>query len=61
MAARDRLFLFDDSVARSWHPFALTRPAGELLFGTETLRARCERVFGTLCEGHFAGDDPCHR
>ncbi len=56
MAARGRLFLFDDSVARSWHPFALTRPAGELLFGTETLRARCERVFGTPCEGHFAGD-----
>ncbi|MCY4573399.1 MAG: putative sugar nucleotidyl transferase [Gemmatimonadetes bacterium] len=56
MAAPHRLFLFDDPVARGWHPFALTRPAGELLFGTETLRARSERVFAARCEGHFAGD-----
>ncbi len=56
MAAPRRLLLFDDEVARGWHPFALTRPAGELLFGTETLRARCERVFGARCEGHLAGD-----
>lgn len=50
-----RLFLFDDRVARDWRPFALTRPAGELLFGTETLRARAERVWGLRCEGHLAG------
>ncbi len=56
MPAPPRLFLFDDPVARGWHPFALTRPVGELLFGTETLRARCERVFGVVCEGHLAGD-----
>lgn len=56
MAAPHRFFLFDDPVARAWHPFALTRPVGELLFGTETLRARCERVFGIPCEGHLAGD-----
>lgn len=49
-----RLLLLDDPDARDWHPFALTRPAGELLFGTETLRARCERVFGMACEGHLA-------
>ena len=53
--APGRLFLFDDPVARNWHPFALTRPAGEILFGTETLRARCERVFGLRCEGHISG------
>lgn len=51
-----RLFLFDDPVARDWRPFALTRPVGELLFGTETLRARAERVWRLQCEGHLAGD-----
>lgn len=54
--APDRLFLFDDAVARGWDPFALTRPAGEILFGTETLRARCERVFGVRCDGHLVGE-----
>lgn len=48
------LLLFDDDVARRWEPFALTRPAGELLFGTLTLRARAERVFGLRCSGHLA-------
>ena len=51
-----RLFLFDDAVARDWRPFSVTRPAGELLFGTETLRARAERVWGLKCEGHLAGE-----
>lgn len=51
-----RLLLFDDPAARDWRPFALTRPAGELLFGTETLRARAERVWGLRCEGHLAGE-----
>lgn len=50
-----RLFLFDDPAARDWRPFTLTRPAGELLFGTETLRARAERAWGLPCEGHLAG------
>lgn len=54
MAAR--LFLFDDPVARDWLPFSLTRPAGELLFGTLTLRARAERAWGLTCEGHLAGE-----
>ncbi|MFW6202557.1 MAG: putative sugar nucleotidyl transferase, partial [Gemmatimonadota bacterium] len=35
-----------------WRPFTLTRPAGELLFGTETLRARSERAFDMPCIGH---------
>ena len=50
-----RLFLVDDEVARGWLPFTLTRPAGEILFGTETLRARAERVLELECEGHLAG------
>ena len=51
-----RLFLFDDDAARRWQPFTLTRPAGEILFGTESLRARAERVLRLKCEGHLAGD-----
>ncbi len=51
-----RLFVYDDSVAGSWDPFTLTRPAGEMLFGTETLRARIERVFGIACRGHIASE-----
>ena len=51
-----RLFLYDDPVARNWQPFSLTRPVGEMLFGTETLRARIERVFRTACRGHLVGD-----
>ena len=46
-----RLLLFDDRVARTWEPFALTRPVGELLFGCLTLRQRAERAL----ELPFAG------
>lgn len=51
-----RLFLYDDPVARDWQPFSLTRPAGEMLFGTETLRARIERVFRMACCGYVVCD-----
>ncbi|HUH11466.1 MAG TPA: putative sugar nucleotidyl transferase [Longimicrobiales bacterium] len=47
------LVLFDDIVARRWEPFALTRPAGELRYGIETLRERAERVLGLPCIGHL--------
>ncbi len=48
------LYLFDDAAARDWLPFTLTRPAGELRFGTMTLRARAERMLDTACAGHLA-------
>jgi UDP-N-acetylglucosamine diphosphorylase/glucosamine-1-phosphate N-acetyltransferase len=48
-----QLFLFDDAQARSWFPFTLTRPAGELLFGTRTLRQRAEEVLRIKCRGHI--------
>lgn len=51
------LILFDDAVARDWYPFTLTRPAGELLLGTLTLRERLERVTGARCIGHVASPD----
>jgi UDP-N-acetylglucosamine diphosphorylase/glucosamine-1-phosphate N-acetyltransferase len=54
-----KLYLFDDQVADGWHPFALTRPCGELLFGTMLLRERLERFAGretsaTLSRGWLA-------
>ena len=54
--AEPRLYLFDDDVARDWAPFALTRPAGELLYGTATLRARAERALRLRCAGHLAAE-----
>ncbi len=48
------LILFDDGTARDWRPFTLTRPAGELLHGTLTLRGRAERALGSTCAGHVA-------
>jgi len=49
------LILFDDAEARTWMPFVLTRPAGELRFGAFTLRERAERVLGARCAGHLCG------
>lgn len=51
--ADTQLILFDDAVARDWYPFTLTRPAGELLLGTLTLRERLERVTGVKCAGYL--------
>ncbi|HEX8393761.1 MAG TPA: putative sugar nucleotidyl transferase [Longimicrobium sp.] len=51
------LILFDDAVSRQWHPFALTRPGGELRFGAFTGRARAERLFGARCVAHLG---PAH-
>jgi UDP-N-acetylglucosamine diphosphorylase / glucose-1-phosphate thymidylyltransferase / UDP-N-acetylgalactosamine diphosphorylase / glucosamine-1-phosphate N-acetyltransferase / galactosamine-1-phosphate N-acetyltransferase len=50
------LILFDDAAAQAWEPFALTRPAGELLFGCFTLRERAERVLGLRCTLQLAAD-----
>jgi UDP-N-acetylglucosamine diphosphorylase/glucosamine-1-phosphate N-acetyltransferase len=40
------LFLYDDSVARAFEPFALTRPASELRAGALLLRERWEHALG---------------
>ncbi len=48
------LVLFDDRTAAGWMPFALTRPAGELLFGALTMADRAEAIFGIPCVGHIA-------
>jgi UDP-N-acetylglucosamine diphosphorylase/glucosamine-1-phosphate N-acetyltransferase len=49
------LYLFDDGRARTWAPFATTRPVGELRYGCLSARQRTERVFGLPCTGHIAG------
>jgi UDP-N-acetylglucosamine diphosphorylase / glucose-1-phosphate thymidylyltransferase / UDP-N-acetylgalactosamine diphosphorylase / glucosamine-1-phosphate N-acetyltransferase / galactosamine-1-phosphate N-acetyltransferase len=54
--SRPTLVLFDDDVARSWRPFTLTRPAGELLFGTRTLRRRAEEALDLRCRAHLTSD-----
>jgi UDP-N-acetylglucosamine diphosphorylase/glucosamine-1-phosphate N-acetyltransferase len=41
-----KLYLFDDRATDAWHPFQLTRPASELLFGALLLRQRLERFAG---------------
>jgi len=48
------LYLFDDAVADTFDPFVLTRPVGELLFGSLLLRERAERFWGGPCSGHFS-------
>jgi UDP-N-acetylglucosamine diphosphorylase/glucosamine-1-phosphate N-acetyltransferase len=47
------LILFDDDVARNWYPFTRTRPAGEMLLGSMTLRERLEAVTGAVCAGYL--------
>ena len=41
-----KLILFHDAEALRWSPFIETRPVGELLYGTLTLRARAEKSLG---------------
>jgi UDP-N-acetylglucosamine diphosphorylase / glucose-1-phosphate thymidylyltransferase / UDP-N-acetylgalactosamine diphosphorylase / glucosamine-1-phosphate N-acetyltransferase / galactosamine-1-phosphate N-acetyltransferase len=51
-----RIVLFEDEQAQRWHPFALTRPVGELRLGAWTFRERAELAFGGRCIGHLAGE-----
>lgn len=48
------LYLFDDARARRWEPFALTRPAAELVFGSLRLWERAARAWGMEYRGHLA-------
>ena len=48
------LVLYDDAQARTFEPFALTRPAGELRAGGELIRRRWQRVTGLTAIG-FVG------
>lgn len=46
--------LYDDQRARALHPFALTRPAGELRAGAELIRERWEWSTGQQASGFVA-------
>ena len=45
------LFLYDDNIARTFEPFALTRPTGELRAGALLLRERWEYALGVRAAG----------
>ncbi len=56
MAQQPGLVLFDDRQARAWQPLTLTRPAGELLFGSLKLVERAERSLGLGCLGYLTAE-----
>lgn len=45
------LYLYDDARARTFEPFALTRPVSELRAGAELLRRRWEQALDVRCAG----------
>jgi UDP-N-acetylglucosamine diphosphorylase/glucosamine-1-phosphate N-acetyltransferase len=47
------VYLYDDARARSFEPFALTRPAGELRAGALLVRERWARALGAAVTGHI--------
>jgi UDP-N-acetylglucosamine diphosphorylase/glucosamine-1-phosphate N-acetyltransferase len=56
------VYLYDDQCARTFEPFALTRPAGEMRAGALLVRERWERALGEQVAGyvtspHLAGFD----
>jgi UDP-N-acetylglucosamine diphosphorylase/glucosamine-1-phosphate N-acetyltransferase len=46
------IYLYDDACARTFEPFALTRPAGELRAGALLIRERWSRALGAQVVGH---------
>jgi UDP-N-acetylglucosamine diphosphorylase / glucose-1-phosphate thymidylyltransferase / UDP-N-acetylgalactosamine diphosphorylase / glucosamine-1-phosphate N-acetyltransferase / galactosamine-1-phosphate N-acetyltransferase len=51
-----QLYLYDDAVARSFEPFALTRPFGEMRAGIALGRARWERALDTRAGGFIGAE-----
>lgn len=52
--AASPLYLYDDARARSFEPFALTRPASELRSGAEVVRRRWERALDARAAGFLS-------
>ena len=52
--------LYDDSTARTFEPFALTRPVAELRAGALLVRERWARVLGAPVRGFIAGAHLAH-
>ena len=51
-----RLYLYDDSAARAFEPFALTRPVSELRAGAVLIRNRWERAAGGKAYAFIGAD-----
>jgi UDP-N-acetylglucosamine diphosphorylase/glucosamine-1-phosphate N-acetyltransferase len=51
-----QLYLYDDAIARSFEPFALTRPFGEMRAGIALGRARWERALDTAASGFISAE-----
>ena len=49
------LFFYDDTRARQFEPFSLTRPVSELRAGTSLIRHRWERATGMRSAGFISG------
>jgi UDP-N-acetylglucosamine diphosphorylase/glucosamine-1-phosphate N-acetyltransferase len=47
------VYLYDDACARTFEPFALTRPAGEMRAGALLVRERWARALGAPVVGHL--------
>lgn len=47
------IYLYDDQCARTFEPFALTRPAGEMRAGALLVRERWARALGARVAGHI--------
>jgi hypothetical protein len=47
------VYLYDDACARTFEPFALTRPAGEMRAGALLVRDRWSRALGAPVAGHL--------
>ena len=47
------VYLYDDACARTFEPFALTRPAGEMRAGALLVRERWARALGAPVAGHI--------
>ena len=54
------LYLYEDATARTFDPFALTRPVCELMAGAEIIRERWERVSGTKAAGFIGPNHLAH-
>lgn len=54
------LYLYDDARARTFEPFALTRPASELRAGAEIVRRRWERALGARAAGFVGAPHLAH-
>ncbi|HEY4953511.1 MAG TPA: putative sugar nucleotidyl transferase [Gemmatimonadaceae bacterium] len=54
------LYLYEDSAARAFEPFSLTRPVCELMAGAEIIRERWQRITGTIAAGFIGAAHLAH-